>query len=114
MGTFIEDVISAVYKDRHSVRANEESACQDLRTAVHALRVMTGLTAEQLAARLGMAMHRLSRLEKTGGPVMDQDFIRMIALAKEFSLFKLRGFFEKAQLLNWGKMKTSRGGKPRA
>lgn len=111
MNTFVQDVIGAIYKDRHGVRANEESTCQDLRTAVHGLRMMSGLSAEQLAARLGMAMHRLSRLEKTGGPVTDQDFIRMIALAKEFSLFKLRGFFERAQLLNWGGAKHIRGGK---
>jgi hypothetical protein len=106
--TFIQDVLGAIWKDRHGVRVGEESACSDLRTAIHGLQVMSGLTAEQLAARLGMPMHRLSRLEKTGGPITTTDIRRMIALATEFSLFKLREYFERVEILNRAKLRHAR------
>lgn len=106
--TFPEVLMEMVWRDRQNLRANEQDSYDNLAAAVYALRIMTGLTVEQLAARLSLNTYKLNLIEKRGGPVDMADIHRMVIVARDFSLNKLVLYFERVALLQRGKMRKKR------
>jgi transcriptional regulator with XRE-family HTH domain len=106
--TFPEVLMQMIWQERQNLRAGELDNYDNLSAAVYALRTMTGLTVEQLAARLSLNTYKLNLIEKRGGPVDMADIHRMVVVARDFSLNKLVVYFERMELLQRGKMRKKR------
>lgn len=108
MNGFAEVFLNSIWTALNRKRMNETDSYQDIRAAVYALRTMAGLTVEELAARMGMAPHRLSLLEKRGSPIEIRDLERLKDLAWEYSLFKTAEYFSRQALLYRDKLRKNR------
>jgi hypothetical protein len=62
--------------------------------AVASLRVLTGLTREDLARQLSMSTNNLTNLEVRGKPIRYDQLERMRAFAQNACLYNLREFFD--------------------
>jgi hypothetical protein len=105
---FAEVFLNSIWASLNRKRMSETDQYEDIRAALYALRTMSGLSVEELAARTGMVPHRLALLEKRGSPVEVRDIELFKRIANEYSLFKLEVYFDRQILLYTDKLRKNR------
>jgi transcriptional regulator with XRE-family HTH domain len=87
------------------------AAPSTVRGGVSLLRELTGLTKEQLAARLYLTLGQMIRLESVGTPLRTETLQRLIAVAQDYYLDDLAVFFGECELRIRSKSLRTREGK---
>lgn len=96
------DALFSQLHDRQRSRPepNRYDGSTDIRTALFVLREFSGMTREQLAARIGIMPHTLKLFESRGG-LFDQNYCdRCAVIARDFDLHALAEFFKVEGMMN--------------